>query len=115
MKNEDIFENKGFFIYGFEHVKTDKIDIYILIECESDELYENDKLFNFWSNKFINKELEIRNFKLTVWSFMTLVKRNNFFKFQSNVCSWFFYSLSHTKNIYMSLWFMMIVIISIYY
>ena len=63
----------------------------MLIGSESDELYENDKLFNFWSNKFINKEIENRNFKLTGWPFMTFllipffydVKRNNFFEIQS--------------------------------
>ena len=49
IKKEDISENKEMFIYGFKHVKTDKIDNYILIGCESDELFENDKLFNFWS------------------------------------------------------------------
>ena len=81
-KYEDISENKEIFIYGFKHVKTDKVNNYILIGSESDELYENDKLFNFWSNKFINKEIENRNFKLTGCPFMTLVKRNNFFKIQ---------------------------------
>ena len=81
-KYEDISENKEIFIYGIKHVKTDKIDNYILIGCESDELYENDKLFNIWSNKYINNEIENRNFKLTGWPFMTLVKRNNFFKIQ---------------------------------
>ena len=78
-KNENIPENKEIFIYSFKHVKTDKVDNYILIGSESDELYENNKLFNFWSNKLINKEIENRNFKLTGWPFMTLVKRNNFF------------------------------------
>ena len=82
IKYEDLPENKEIFIYSFKHVKTDKVDNYILIGSESYELYENDKLFNFWSNKFINKELENRNFKLTGWPFMTLVKRNNFFKIQ---------------------------------
>ena len=38
IKNEDIPENKEIFIYGFRHIKTDKIDNYILIACESDEL-----------------------------------------------------------------------------
>ena len=47
MKNEDIFENKEIFIYGFEHIKTDNFDNYILFGCESDGLYENDKPFNF--------------------------------------------------------------------
>ena len=55
LKNEDNTEKKEIFIYGFTHVKTDKIDNYFLIGCESDDLYENDNLFNFWSNKFINK------------------------------------------------------------
>ena len=82
IKYEVIPENKEIFIYSFEPVKTDKVDNYILIGSESDELHENDKLFNIWSNKLINKEIENRNFKLTGWPFMTLVKRNNFFKIQ---------------------------------
>ena len=81
-KNEDLPENKEIFIYSFKHVKTDKVNNYILIACESDELHENDKLFNIWSNKLINNEIQNRNFKLTGWPFMTLVKRNNFFKIQ---------------------------------
>ena len=87
IKSEDFPENKEIFVYGFKHGKTGKIDNYILIGCESDELFENDKLFNFWSNKCMNKEIEMRNFKITGWLFMTLVKRNNFFKIQSLVCS----------------------------
>ena len=63
-------------------LKRKKIDNYILIGCESDELYENDILFNFWSNKFINEEIENRDFRMTGWPFMTLVKRNSFFKIQ---------------------------------
>ena len=86
-KYEDITENKEIFVYSFKHVKTDKVDNYILIGCESDELYENDNQFNFWSNKFINQEIENRDFKLTGWPFMTLVKRNNFFKVQGIVCN----------------------------
>ena len=82
IKYEDIPENKEIFIYSFKPVQTDKVEIYILIGSESDELHENDKLFNIWSNKLINKEIENRNFKLTGWPFMTLVKRNNFFKIQ---------------------------------
>ena len=81
-KNEDIPENKEIFVYSFKHVKTDKVNNYILIASESDELHENDKLFNIWSNKLINKEIENRSFELTGWAFMTLVKRNNFFKIQ---------------------------------
>ena len=46
IKYEDIPENKEIFIYSFKHVKTDKVDNYILIASESDELFENDKLFN---------------------------------------------------------------------
>ena len=87
IKYEDISENKEIFIYGFKHVKTDKIDNYILIGCEADELFENDKLFKFWSNKFINNEIEKRDFQITGWPFMTLVRRNNFFKIQGIVCN----------------------------
>ena len=39
-KYEDITENKEISIYGLKHVKTDKIDDYILIGCESDEIFE---------------------------------------------------------------------------
>ena len=69
LKNEDISENKEIFIYGFKHVKTDKIGNYILIGCESDELFENDKLFNFWSNKFLNKEIEKKKFQINTMAF----------------------------------------------
>ena len=82
IKYEDIPENKEIFIYSFKHVKTNKVENYILIASETDELHENDKLFIIWSNKLINKEIENRNSKLTGWPFMTLVKRNNFFKIQ---------------------------------
>ena len=81
-KYEDIPENKEIFVYGYKHIKTDKIDNYILIGCETDELYENNELFNFWSNKFINEEVQKRKFNITGWPFMTLVKRNNFLKIQ---------------------------------
>ena len=56
-----------------------KIDDYILIVCESDELYESGKLFNFWSSKYLNEEKGKRDFKVTCRLFMTLVKRNKFF------------------------------------
>ena len=87
IKNEDISENKEIFIYGFKHVETDKIDNYILIGCESDEFYENSKLINFWSNKYINEETEMRKFRITAWPFMTLVKRHNFLKFKVCICN----------------------------
>ena len=48
LKNDDIPENKELFVYGFKHIKTDNVDNYILMGCESDDFYENDKLFNFW-------------------------------------------------------------------
>ena len=84
-KYENISENKEIFIYGSKHVKTEKIDNYILIGSESGELFENDKWFNFWSNNFINNEIEKRDFQITGWPFMTLVRRNNFFKIQGIV------------------------------
>ena len=79
-KSQDIPENKKIFINGFKHNETDKIDNYIIIGCESDELYEKDKLFNFWSTNFINKEIEMRKLEITGLIFMTLVKRNKFFE-----------------------------------
>ena len=83
MKEDDkMVVKRRFERISFKHVKTEKVNNYILIASESDELHENDKLFNIWSNKLINKEIENRNFKLTGWPFMTLVKRNNFFKIQ---------------------------------
>ena len=60
IKNEDIPGKKEIFIYRFKHVETDKIEYFILIGCESDELYENDKLLNFWAKNFVNKEKEKR-------------------------------------------------------
>ena len=50
-KNEDKPENKEIFLYSFKPVQTNKVDNYILIGYESNELHENDKLFNIWSNK----------------------------------------------------------------
>ena len=80
IKKEDILENKQIFNYAFKHVRTDKVDNYILIGFESQEFYENDKLFNFWPENFVNKAIEMRNFKIAGWLFMTLVKRKSFFK-----------------------------------
>ena len=62
MKIEDIPENKEIFVHGLNHIKTDKVDKYILIGCEADVLYETSKLLNFWSDKIIYKEIEMRNF-----------------------------------------------------
>ena len=107
MKTEDIPENKEMFVYGFKHVKTDKIDKYLLVVCESDELNENDKLFNSWSKKFINKEIEIGNFKITAWFFMALVKRNNYFKIQG-ICMYLKTSTNRNQTV-------SFLIISIYY
>ena len=90
-KYEDIPENKEVIVYGFKHNKKDKVANYLLIGDGLDELYEDDKLFNFWSNKFLNKEIEKKDFKITGWPFITLSKRNNFFTVQS-VC---FYTHSH--------------------
>ena len=75
-------ENKEISIYGFKHIKTDKIDKYFLIGCESDRLNESNKLLNFWSNKILNEGIRKGKFEITGWSFMTLVKRSNFFKIQ---------------------------------
>ena len=60
IKIEDFSENKERFTYGFKYIKTDKIENYKLIECELDEICENIKLFNFWSDKFIKEEIEKR-------------------------------------------------------
>ena len=53
-KYEDIPEKKEIFIYGFKQIKTDKSDNNLLIGCKSDDLFENDKLFNIWSIKSIS-------------------------------------------------------------
>ena len=55
MKHENVPENKEVFVYGFKHIKTDKIDNYELIGSESDELNEN-KLINFCSSNFMNRD-----------------------------------------------------------
>ena len=52
MKNEVIPEKKEIIVYGNKHIKTDKTDSFVLIGSQLDEIYENDKLFNFWSIKF---------------------------------------------------------------
>ena len=78
-KHEDVPGNKEIFINGFKHTKTDKIDKNIVIGCKSDELYEIEYLFNFWSKKFINKEIEMRKFEIKGWSLMTLVKKKQIF------------------------------------
>ena len=39
MKNEEIPRKKEIFVFReFKYVKTDKLDYFILIECESDEI-----------------------------------------------------------------------------
>ena len=48
-KNEDFPENHEISVYGFKHVKRDKVEKYILIGCELEELYGYEELFNFWS------------------------------------------------------------------
>ena len=83
MKHEDVLENKEIFFYGYKHVKPNKIDTYILIGCQSHELYEKDKLFTFCCNYFISKEIERKKLKITGWSSATLVNRKNFFKSHS--------------------------------
>ena len=75
-ENEDVIENKEIFVYGLKLIKTDKTDTDYLFGCESEKLFKNDKLFILWSNKFINKEIEMRNFKITRW---TLVKKKRRF------------------------------------
>ena len=66
-KYEVITENDEVFIYGFKHIEIDKVDNFILIVCKSDELYENDKLFNIWSNKSIYEEIDMKNYRITGW------------------------------------------------
>ena len=39
IKNEDIPESKEIFFYEFKHFKTDKINNYILVECESEKIF----------------------------------------------------------------------------
>ena len=51
-KSEESPRYKEIFNYGFKHIKTDKVDTYILIGCESVELDEGDKLISFWSNEY---------------------------------------------------------------
>ena len=70
-------------VFEFKHKKTDKAEYFILIGCKSDELKKNDELFNFWLNKFLNKETELKIFGVTVWSLRALVKQNTFLDIQS--------------------------------
>ena len=75
---EDIPENNQIFIFGVKHIRTDKFDKYILIGCESDEVYEIDKLFKLWLKKTMNQEIERGNFGITGLLFMVLVKKQLF-------------------------------------
>ena len=59
MKHEDVPEDEEIFNFRFRHIKTDKTNKYKLIGCESDKLYDNDKLFNFWSNQVLNEEISV--------------------------------------------------------
>ena len=45
-------------------LKQKKVDNYESIGYELDQLYENDKLFSFCFNNFINREIEMREFKI---------------------------------------------------
>ena len=56
MRYEDVLKNKGIIIYEVKHIKTDKVNQYILLEFESHELNENNKLFNFLSSKLLKKK-----------------------------------------------------------
>ena len=67
--------NKEIFIYDCKHIERKKVDKNILARCEQDELYENDKPFEFWSNKFINIEMKSIDFKITCWPFLVLAKK----------------------------------------
>ena len=55
IRKADFPENREILVHGFKHTKKDKTGNFILIGCESDKLFENDKLFNFWSIKFMKK------------------------------------------------------------
>ena len=60
MKTNKHLKKKEIFINRLKHIKTDINDNFEIIGCESDELYENDEFFNFWSKKTIIKELKQR-------------------------------------------------------
>ena len=77
MKHEDVPENKKLLVYGFKNIETDKDDNYIIIGCELDDF------FKFWFINCINEKIETRDVKIRAWLFLTLVKRNIFFKIQS--------------------------------
>ena len=51
-------ESREVFIYGFKYKKTDKVNRYNLVGCESDELNDDNQLFNFWSKINLKKEIE---------------------------------------------------------
>ena len=79
LKYEDFPENREIFVHELKHSKTDEVDNFILIGCESDEFCENGTLFKFWSTKFLEIEIKMRDFKIKGWSFMNLGKRNKSF------------------------------------
>ena len=63
ISNEKNPENKKSIVYDFKYVETDKINNCILFGCESDELYENNKLFKLWSDKFLIQEIGMKKSK----------------------------------------------------
>ena len=74
-KHQNALEKKSESFTDSNIYKTDKIDKYILTGCHSDE---NNKLLNFWSAKFINKQKEKKNFQDNglIFSFQS---KNSFF------------------------------------
>ena len=55
-KYEEFPENREIFFFGYKHIGTKNVQSFILIGSDLDELNENDELFIFCSNEFINKE-----------------------------------------------------------
>ena len=50
-----MFLKTKIFIHGFKHNKLDKVVNYFLFAGKSDEIYQIDELFKFWSIKFLSK------------------------------------------------------------
>ena len=69
-KVEETPETNEVFYFGYKQNKTKKMNTYIILGCESDELYTNYNLFYLWCIKFMNEEIRRRDFKITSWLFL---------------------------------------------
>ena len=92
------FENNTLiFVYALKQINTRYVKNYTIIGSLSDELNEQTKLFQFWSNSFINSRIKFDKFNkmefgnifayglTSGYPLLTLVKKYNFTSKNSNL------------------------------